>query len=63
MPTSWLALCSSGCFLMSIGIPLRTEISFKLELHSYVVWGRVGYAETGNEFVDKLGWFDWVRSS
>jgi hypothetical protein len=33
------------------------------ELHFYIVWDRMGYAEAGNGFVDKLGWFDWVWSS
>jgi hypothetical protein len=33
-----------------------------MELHSYIVGGRVGYAKIVNGFVDKLGWFDWMQS-
>ena len=33
------------------------------ELHFYIVWDRVGYAETNVGFVDMPGWFGWVWSS
>jgi hypothetical protein len=34
-----------------------------VELHFYIVWDRVGYAETDVGFVDMLRWFGWVWSS